>query len=259
MRKIFFLSYLMVYSCYAVEETPWLTPFFVFQPKAAFTVETFQESGEAAKWGKFSLSNTFPDSYGIEIWAVEAWTPEQKGSIDHFGVEGAYQIWDQLQGDPCTLTARLVLQQAFLWSLRDPASFHHGKREKELLLSFGRESFIEQEWTTRWFGATKVGIAERGSPWLQGICGIAGQWQDKHQVSLKMHYLAGLGSRRLSFHHFNGYGEIAHRSMELSVGYTYSWAFSGQLHLGYANRLYAKNFPHHWQQYLLQFIYPFGL
>ncbi len=252
---VFFLSFF----CYGVDDTPWFSPFFEFQAKGACVVETWDGAQETAKWLNLSLSNAFPESWGVEAWAVDANTSKQKGSIDHFGVAGAYQMWDQLRGDVCTITAKLALQQAFAWSLRDVASFHHGKREIEILLSLGKECFKEQEWTARWFTAAKIGTAERGSPWIQGVCGISGQWEGKQQLHLRGHYLAGLGRDSLHWHHFTGYGEIAHRSLEVSIAYTYTWAFLGELHLAYANRVYAKNFPRHWQQYLFQFIYPFGL
>lgn len=259
MKKCFLCMSLIAFFAHGVEETPWFAPFFEFQAKSAYVVETMDAPKQTAQWIRLSLSNAFPESWGVEAWAVEANTSEQEGSIDHLGVAGAYQMWDQLRGDVCTMTAKLAFQQAFAWSLRDIASFHHGKREMELLLSMGRECFRELEWTSRWFTAAKIGIAEQGSPWIQAVCGISRQWENRQQLFLRGHYLVGLGRHSLQRKDFTGYGEIAHRSVEIYVGYTYAWDFLGQLHLAYARRIYAKNFPRHWQQYFLQFIYPFGL
>ena len=73
------------------------------------------------------------------------------------------------------------------------------------------------------------------------------------------HSLMGLGDKNLNLCHFKGYGAIAHRSIDIGMQYSYLFENLSKLHLKYAYRVYAKNFPLNSQCFTIEYCYDFAL
>lgn len=254
----------------ATDYQPWLGNAFEFESRASFYYEHFSclhgsRSGSRSisypsrnGFATLSLANAFPPGFGIECAVQEAWTHAQKGTIDHLKLNGRYLYWNQLEGDPFHFLIGCSLIQAFKDSVKDPSSFHHGRREGEFFVSIGRERFEGMEWTNRYWGLAALGLANRGSPWLRGKLCWEYRFTPKHQMDLFCQALCGAGQQPLFVKHFKGYGSVKHRSIDAGLAYTYWIDFFGSVRFAYSTRLFARNFPNRAHQFLFEIFYTFG-
>jgi hypothetical protein len=159
------------------------------------------------------------------------------------------------------VTTGATFTQSFVSSLKDISSFHHGRSEAEIFLSFGREEPLEltMTWASRWWGVLGIGVAERGSPWVRGDFAYEYRASLESEWRFFVNTLWGLGHKYLHWHHFHGYGPIDHRSIDIGLRYTYLIEYVGHINFNYSYRVYAYNFPAHAHQVMIQFLYTFGL
>ena len=183
-------------------------------------------------------------------WQVEfetelAHSRDHEFGFDHFTLAGRYQVFDDILGDPVTATAGIRLIRALKSGLYDISSFHHGKSEAVFSLAVGRETAFRADWLSRVWGSFGFGIADFGSPWLEGDLAWEKNWPFEARLSIFTHLLGGFGKNHLNIHHFRGYGPIRHRSIDVGFKYDLMTDCYGIIGLGYAYRVYAKNFPQH--------------
>lgn len=251
----------------ATEYQPWLGNSYEFEFRTSLIYESYSKLAVDSHLKPYSsdnvflnasLSNATPD-FGVELEAVEVSTRQQKGKMDQLKLTGRYSWLDDLAGDSWSLIPGFSYRQAFKNSLKDISCFHHGLYEGEVFLSFGKEKSLDTYWHSRWWSLIGIGMAERGSLWLRFQLVYERCWWDKHRMRLFLHSLWGGGNKKLSIHHFNGYGSIRHRSVDLGLRYTYSLDYFGTASLEYSYRIYAQNFPIYTHHLLAQLLYTFGL
>lgn len=206
-----------------------------------------------------SLSTFLEDDYGIEAEVLLADTRKHYFSFDSAKITGRYFIYDDVAGDPISLVVGASVIQAVAISLHDMSSFHHGKLEGELHLSFGREVACGLNWDFRWWVLGAIGSADVGRPWWRAKLTCEQRLSECQELAIFVNILEGLGSKSLDSCHFRGYGNIRHKSVDVGFIYTYSIDFVGQIHLKYLNRIYARNFPAHANVVALSFDFFFGL
>ena len=271
MFRKFFVFFLFCHVCQGVatEYQPWLGNFYEFELRSQFTYQGFNWLASGSKHKKYSssdlflnlsLGNALPDpTIGFEFEVTEAKTRRQQGDIDQLKLTGRYLWQDDIAGDSFSLVTGLSYIQAFSRSLKDVSSFHHGLYNAECFVSLGREVSDEIVWGSRKWALFAIGIAEQGAPWLRFYLDYDKRWFDKHEVSLFLHALWGLGGKRLHLNDFHGYGLIKHRSVDVGMRYTYVLEYDGNVSLEYSYRVYAYNFPVHAHRVIAQILYTFGL
>lgn len=207
-----------------------------------------------------SLCNAIDTNFALEGELTLAHTTRQSWGVDNFRLSGRYVWLDDVAGDLITLTTGAVLTQSFVPSLNDISSFHHGRSEAEIFVSFGREcSHGQPLWDSRMWGMLGIGFAERGFPWIRTLLAYEQRFCDCHEFRYMIETLWGLGHQRLCPHHFHGYGPIQHQSIDLSLRYTYLIEYFGALNIDYAYRIYARNFPERTQCVTIMLTKTFGL
>lgn len=207
----------------------------------------------------FSRLSTSVLDFGLELEAVGALTRKQQGTIDHLDMTFKYVWWDDVAGDPFSLTTGISLIQAFQWSVRDISSFHHGKAESEIFISVGKETACMETWIRRWSSTVVLGLADTGSPWLRFNWEYAFKFACEQEWKLFCCSLFGLGNRQLNINHFQGYGAVRHQSVDLGFCYTYLLDCVGKINFQYSHRLYSKNFPASANLFWIEFLYDFGI
>lgn len=228
--------------CWGTLHLPWLETYLQPEVRASFRYLAYEHSSNNYFFDA-SASLTATPTFSVELEAELAKTSRQTWGVDHLKATGRYVLWDDIAGDPLSVTLGLSLIQAFQPSLRDISSFHHGISEAELFLSFGKETAQGEEWVRRWWGFGAIGIASRGFPWYRGRLSYEWRIRQLFELAIFADGLKGAGFKKLHRHHFKGYGAIDHRSVDLGLRLTYLIPFFGSFYVEYAYRPYAQNFP----------------
>lgn len=252
---------------WATERQPWIGNYMEFEWRNSLRYQRYSFITSDSQFEHYSsqdfflnmsLSNALDAQFSLEGEFVLAKTRHQRG-VDHLRFTGRYVWLDDVAGDDISLTTGLSFTYAFLRALRDISSFHHGRGEGELFISFGKEMALEEQWERRWWAVFGLGIAERGSPWLRGDLTYETRICMNHEWRAFVHTLWGLGHKKLHSDDFHGYGSIQHQSVDLGLRYTYLIDFFGSASAEYSYRVYARNFPAQTHQFLLSILYTFGL
>ena len=144
--------------------------------------------------------------------------------------------------------------------MHDISSFHHGHIEGEVHLSFGKKYGYpcSKDYLFRWWNVVGIGIADEGSPWIREDAACEYNYDDVHQFRGFVNTLWGTGKDNLHPHHFKGYGNIKHKSVDVGIRYGYTIGCWGTLSIQYARRVYAYNFPKNANLALFEYYFPFG-
>jgi len=250
----------------AVDLKPWYETDFELYPRIDFLYQHYSLV-DSSSGSKHRSSNDLFMTLGIsgsytpwEAWIESnfAHTRRRCFGFDNFRVAGRYQWMSDTVADPVCLTTGLILTVSTENALKDISSFHHAIFEAEANISVGKETICLQDWITRYWGVFGMGMGIQGYPWIR--CDLA--WEKKSCENLLfglfLNSLWGLGNHSLSFHHFDGYGNVRHRSIDIGARVTKDSCW-GIFSFEYAHRVYACNFPAHANLVLLRYCYPFGL
>ncbi len=204
-----------------------------------------------------SVSNAPYPELSLELETTVAFRKFRCGGFDNFRATGRWLCLDDVAGDAISLSTGATCTIALDEGLKDISSFHHGLYETEAHIAIGKERSSISDWTSRCWCVGAIGIAERGSPWLKAQAAYEYRIGGNHSLQTFIHGLAGLGTRRLHWHDFRGYGAVQHQSIDLGIRYDYFIAFFGEMNLEYAYRAYARNFPARCNLVRLQLLYLF--
>lgn len=211
--------------------------------------------------GFAELSAAYPfKKYCCEFEVIAANTKHQNCRWDNFRLTGRYQCFDEQEGSPFSVVVGFTFIQALSRAVHDISSFHHGHFEGEFTLSIGKKyGFLETDsYQQRWWNVIGVGNSDIGSAWLRDYFAWEYNYADVHQFRGFINAQLGTGKDNLDPCCFNGYGHIAHRSVDVGIRYGYSFNCWGTLSLQYARRVYAYNFPANANLVLLEYYLPFG-
>lgn len=207
-----------------------------------------------------NLSNRFLPNWEGEIEVDFAATTQTHFGLRRAGAQIRYLFFDDLAGDFLTL---VVGGQGFYVTtkqLQDPTTPYHGQGNGEVGVSIGKEWHGDEKWVGRFFGFVGAGLANRGFPWVRVLAGPQLQWNRRHQLETLIEGYFGFGNQnRVSLASFLGYGKIDHRSMDLSIAYSYFFGIFGKLEIRYGYRFYAYAFPEKAHTATLAYTIPFSL
>lgn len=250
------------------EIAPWFGNFYEFEARLSQSYQQFnrintsQDSKSYQSHDHFThLSLAFvPDpNWSAETELLFAATRHRNFGFDSGKITGRYLFMDDIVGDPVSLTGGLSLTMPLHTALRDIGSFHHGMAELEGHVSVGMECPFLSHWLLRYYGSCALGIATQGSPWLKLSYFWERNFLNGFAMQLYVKSLFGFGRRSLHIHDFNGYGAVAHRSVDTGFKLSYEWNYGGILSIEYAYRLYAKNFPRCVNSLRISYLYYFNL
>lgn len=271
-RIILFLSLFL--GCALIGEStekyPWTGNPFEFELRGATRFQHYRQVSSGGHLKSYPSDDFFVDAslrnnlalllpVNIELEIREAFTRKQDGNIDSCKLTTIYPFRDDVAGDPLSVHFGLSYDQAFMASLHDISSFHHGLYNGELFVSIGKEKSFLTFWRHRWWVVLGLGEAERGSSWGRIDIHADFSFIEKHQLKFFVNCLWGMGHKNLHIHAFEGYGNVAHSSIDVGLGYTYQIDYFGEFAIEYSLRPYATNFPAYVQQGVIKILYTFGL
>ncbi len=265
LTPLFLLGY---FSMEATELSPWYSRYLEIQPKVSYAYQFYPSVKVANNTKKYSAHNQFVnmslsgayDRWSLELESNFAETRHRSWSFSDVRFTLRYQNWDDVLGDPFSLVSGCTVIQDVKWAKNDLSCFYHGCLESVFHIAAGKETSCEQFWVSHIWGLAAVGIADEGSPWLEGGLSWNHNGWDVHDFNISLTSLWGLGRNNLNLDkHFKGYGSISHYSIDLALNYHYSFEFGGLLGIEYTYRIYAHNCPSCVNTFGVNFTYPFGL
>lgn len=266
----------------ATEYSPWFGPVLEIEGRATAYVVTYPsiEASERSPYQNFpvdrhdirevsSSTNGFLDlsasiapteDISAELELVLADTQHRNFGVDSILLTGRYRLWNDIVGDPLSLSIGIQAIDVFKPAWHDLSVFHHGGIACEAHVAAGKEFECMQFWTTRIWGVGAIGIGDVGSPWVKGDLVWDHNWWDLHEVRLFAHTLWGLGGDRLNLTQpFKGYGSIRHQSVDIGARYSYFMECGLWVKFEYAYRVFARNCPEKASIVTLGIQYNFGL
>jgi hypothetical protein len=267
------LALIFLVSCFysrveAVELRPWFGNYLEFEFRSHLLYQNYKALARGADSIAHSSDDLFLDmSLGfvpdpqLSVEAeIECANTTHNHGVDHFSFTGRYMLLNDIAGDAISLVAGLTLQQAFIGSLRDMSSFHHGRSEAEFHLAVGKELCSNRFlWDSRLWAIGAFGFAEQGKPWLRANLGYDYRLAIYHELSVFAKTLWGMGNKKLNPYDFDGYGSLHHQSVDLGLRYTYLIEFFGSASIEYMHRVYARNFPAEAHLLMISVLYTFSL
>ena len=265
------MRYLLFFplSLFAFTLDPWLTLVAEFEFRPAYSYRYYPSVDRGFNPSSYHSHDQFIDlNLGVTFWPN--WDFQVQSDFSHtrklnwggqrLGVQLRYLVWDDVVGDPVSLTVGGQVFYVPTRNMRDVSSPYHSQGNLELGLAVGKEIDQGYHWLFRFWGFLGAGIANRGYPWLRPILAVEGKFHLSHQIKLFSEGYFGFGDRsRVNIDDFNGYAKIAHRSIDVGLNYTYHFRIWGALGLQYAYRVYAHAFPRHASTFTAEYRFPFSL
>lgn len=251
------------------EEKPWFGQFCEFNWRAQYSYSFFDKVDRALT----QLPSTSHDhlvATGLQLTAPETWNWQLE--MDFFNSPRSDWGWrsaafsarklfcDDVCGDPISLTGGLTIRAVSKRMLKDVSVPFHARGNFELHTALGKEWSKGCTWQWRIWGLGALGMGTRGLPWVRTDLYFLGNWCDRHQWRLFARGYFGLGRKdHVDIQDFNGYGNIAHRSIDLGGSWKILCGIWGSLRFDYSHRVFARAFPEHLNAFTITYDLPFSV
>ncbi len=268
MKKGFLLLFLPS-VCLALEEDPWFGNCFEFHFRPLYEYNFFDRVDNSAPKQKETFNTHFLD-FGLGVTAPETWDWELEVEFADttpisFGYRSfAFQVrklwWDDVCGDPVSLTTGLVYRDASS-RMRDALSTpYHARANFEFHTAIGKEWCDGCDWTFRIYTFAAVGQGTEGSPWLRGDLYFWANLHDCHQFRVFGMSYWGLGSQEtVPIDDFKGWAKIGHQSIDVGASYRYRLGVYGWFRFDYMHRIFARSYPEHVNFFIISLDIPFSV
>lgn len=242
----------MASSVGATDLSPWIGNSLEFQGEVGYLYQRFTKidsgSGDIDKESNGNLlfggvKLAFQDVSGeLELFAAK--TGEMSLGFSHARQTFRYQPYDEMNCDPLSMVFGLSFQEAVSASLKDFTFIHHGHFETLLFASVGKElSASFTRWCSRVLGTVGVGIADIGSPWIEGSAYYERAWPEGHLAGAGASFGVGFGGENFHLCHFEGYGPLKYREANIEGYYIYNIDRCHSIKALADVRVYAENCP----------------
>jgi hypothetical protein len=267
--RALFLAFFLPFSAFCLQEEPWLTELWEMQFSPLFNYSRFthvnrparplKEPFNARLWsGDLGMAILSDIDWGLQVEAAS--TTKTPFSIRSWGAQLRKNLLDDIACDPVSFTAGFLFREAMRRSLKDISSPYHASSNFELNAAAGKEWHNQKHWIVRTYAFAGLGIANRGYPWTRLNLSLQGSFDGHHRLNLFALSYVGFGHQKLvHIDHFDGYAKIAHRSIDLGLGYAYAFEMWGTLSAEYSHRIFARSYPQGVNSFTLRYQLPFSL
>jgi hypothetical protein len=254
---------------FALETKPWFGDKYAFNFESVFTYSRFHKVEGASVQLSSPLNNRdllfdvgFNPSavFDMQLETEFAKTTEVNWALRSAALQGRYQVFDDISGDPVSLALGLNIRAAPHHFLRDVSTPYAAEFNTEVTGALGKEWSKAGQWQMRTYGFVALGIANRGYPWTRGLWVWQYSLRNIHRFTLFAEGDAGFGNQQhVDVNHFSGWGKFQHQSIDLGVEYGYRISVYGMISAAYAHRVFAHNFPQNVNFFVLSYRVPFSL
>jgi hypothetical protein len=267
--KYLFLASSCVSTVFALQDSPWLGDTYEFYLHSDVVYSQYRKIDKAVEQPGYTyrnyvaregLSFSFSSCAEIEAEVELARTPHQLFGFRSFALSGKYLLLDDIAGDPISFSLAANIRNVGVRAVADVSSPYAAYWNFEAVTAIGKEFTKIDNWTTRGYAVASVGIAHLASFWNRFEAAFEGKI-GKSNVG-KVFCLAYLGygpKIAVDIDHFQGWGKISHRSIDVGLQYRYVFQTWGEVGLSYAYRLLAISYPKQEQTITLSYNLPFSL
>ena len=265
-----FTIFCLASTClYSLDQSPWLGDVYEFNTKTDVSYSHYRYIDQAKEQPAYAyrsyltketLSFTASDVLELE-WEMElARTPFQLYGFRSSALGARYCLLNDIAGDLFSITLGANMRGVGGRSVKDVNSPYSSYLNTEIMASIGKEFTKQKDWATRGYAAGFVGLANHGSAWNRFELAFEGKFLSSQVLKTIMTGYFGYGPKKMvDINHFHGWGEVAHRSLDLGMQYRYCFTFFGELALSYAYRVFAKSYPQNQQTIEVSYSLPFSL
>ena len=260
---------LFPFSLFAFVVDPYLTPIAEFEFRPSYSYRYYPSVDHGENPSSYHSHDQLIDlNLGVNFWPN--WDFQFQADFSHthklnwggqrVGTQLRYLLWNDVVGDPISLTIGGQIFYVPTHNMRDVSSPYHSQGNFELGIAAGKEIDSTYQWLWRFWGFVGTGIANRGYPWIRPILSAEGKFQLRHKLKLFTEGYFGFGDHsRINIDDFNGYAKIQHRSIDIGLNYTYLFEIWGALKMQYSFRVYAHSFSQHASIFTAEYRFPFSL
>lgn len=250
MKKIG-VSLLLCSSCFALETKPWFGNAFECELTSQYAYSYYPKINRAIPHNHHSNDNVidvdlgfFTESVHAEVELEAAATTKQSFGYRSFALQGRYQWLDDICGDFMSFVTGVIIRQVSAHRLRDPSTPYHYKWNFSLSNVFGKEWAKGDTWKYRSYAFVNLGIANKGSAWLDFLAKFQWRYNEHHQGDVFAKGYFGFGKKNhVNLHNFFGWNDVAHRSIDLGAEYRYYIRCYGHIFVDLMYRIYAHAYP----------------
>lgn len=267
--KQFYIFFLTTACLYSLDESPWLGDVYEFATQTDLSYSHYRYIDQAKEQPSYTyrsyltketLSFTASEALAFELEVELARTPYQLYGFRSSALAARYVLLDDVAGDFVSLVVGANMRAVGGRSVRDVNSPYSSYLNTEVMTSIGKEFTKDKEWKTKGYLAGVLGLANHGSAWNRLEMVYEGKISSAQVIQAFMSGYFGYGPKtQVDINHFEGWGKIAHRSLDIGLQYRYCFSFWGDLGLSYAYRVFAKSYPQNQQTVQISYTLPFSL
>ena len=267
--KSLVLSALLPLAGFALEVQPWFGDVYEFhflgkyaysffdRVQNGFPQLTSQFNSHVVYFGlDFSPSPEWSIDYDLQV----ADTTQESFNFRSTALQARYLWLDDIVGDPISFSTGISGRFTNNASLHDVSCPYHTNADFEFNFSLGKEFDATESWRFRTWGFGAVGHGIWGSPWVRAIVALETNIEDQHKFALYAEGMNGYGRHtRVNINHFDGYGKIRQKSIDLGLRYGYRIGVWGTIRAEYIRRVLAKSCPQVVNSFVISYLLPFSL
>ena len=265
MRLLLFLLFPLSLSAFVVD--PWFSNIGEFQLRSTYSYRYYPQMSQSQTSYHsndhlidLNLGLTFLPSWEAQLESDFSDIQKLSWGAERLGAQIRYLMLNDVAGDPVSLTIGGQLFYVPSRNLRDVSCPYHAEGNLELGVGMGKELGGVYHWLYRLHGFFGIGTGNRGSPWLHPSLSVEMKYGRPHKFQLTADGSFGLGKQSLVFvDRFHGYAKIKHRSVDLSLGYSYHFKIWGSLEMQCVYRLYAYACPERVGMFTMSYHFPFSI
>ena len=252
-----------------MEEKPWFNELLEFHFLPQYSYNFFDQIDRSQPKFKKTFQ-THVLNLGLDVTVPDTWNWEVELEFaDTTRVDWGYRstalqvrkLWlDDVAGDPISLCSGFVYRDSSSRMRRAFSTPYHARANFEFNTALGKEWSQGPCWIFRTFALAAIGQGTKGSPWFRGDLFFLWNLQDCHAFRLYMQSYIGIGSKEtVKTKHFNGWANIAHRSIDLGASYAYRFGVYGSLRFDYLYRVFARSYPEKVNFFYFTYDFPFSV
>lgn len=261
------VALLLPLSLFSLNYDPWfgqtwlfyLTPSYEYRYYPDVDNGTCQYSSHD-NLAKVNLDFSFLPQWDIQLEGIFASTSRLSWGTQAIGSSLRYLHYNDVEGDPLSLTFNGNLFYVPTRSQKDPSTPFHSTLNFELGAALGKEIDKVYNWSYRIWAYGGAGIANRGAPWTRAIIAFDSNIYQRHLLRIFTHGYFGFGGiEEVNIDNLRGYANIDHQSIDVGLRYAYEFDIWGNLSLEYFYRPFAHSYPERLHSVTISYTLPFSL
>jgi len=247
---------------------PWLGNLFEFQLTGSYTFQHFSRVRTYPDTVKLSTNaNYFDIDLGLVLLptlnvGVNLGTQKVMGKNLYFDtakIFGQYLVFDDIVGDPISMTINLSLASTDTKALANLGKFHHGRFESVLSASVGREWAIGRIFTHRIWANVGFGGSTRSSLFSKESLSWQINFIDRIRIGAFGIFNGGFGKKRLTtLSDFTGYRHTRYRAIDAGLSLKYRWDIWGDMKFQFTRRFWGRSCPENGYSFQVMYHLPFS-